>query len=159
MTIDGGGSLRAVTCRSIHLCIAVGLGGTASGAEVTFDPASPQTAVRTPVSHYSDPLVAVSCPSDTQCTAIDPYFGELTFNPSSPTSNGTPTPIGDTSNNATLTAVACASDSRCVVTESNGDVVTFDPATPGNRLDGEHRRQRRRSWWRWPARRAPNAPP
>jgi hypothetical protein len=94
---------------------------------VTFNLNSPGSP--TPVSLGAlGGLIAVACPSVSQCTAIDDVFEELTFNPSSP---GTLTfaDISDiNSTNATYpTTIVCPSVGQCTVVDDSGSELTFDP--------------------------------
>ena len=71
-------------------------------------------------------LTATSCPSSSQCTAVDRLGQEVTFNPQAP---GAPTPVV-LEPGAILTAIACPSTSQCTAATSGGSAVTFDPHSP-----------------------------
>jgi hypothetical protein len=80
-------------------------------------------------------LTGVSCPTATQCTAIDARGGEATFNPRRP---------GHTRRSkiatGSLTSIECVSGSECVAVGRAGQAVTFDPLIPNaetaSRIDG-----------------------
>jgi hypothetical protein len=118
------GGLPGVACPSVSVCAAVDL----TGREVSFDPSS--TPSGNPVRvDAGNPLSSLSCPSATQCTAVDASIGtgvvsgnEVTFDPASP---GSPSPVavgpsGDRS------AVACPTLTQCTTVAGNVQS-TFDP--------------------------------
>jgi hypothetical protein len=79
-------------------------------------------------------LGAVSCPSSTQCTALDGIGQETTFNPRAPGVFGThQVDVG-----AELAAVACPSSTECVAIDTAqqgpqvGQGITFNPTSPGS---------------------------
>ncbi|MGO9750540.1 MAG: hypothetical protein ACLP22_03305 [Solirubrobacteraceae bacterium] len=135
---DASEFLDGVSCPSTTQCTAVeqGLFGCTSD-EVTFDPASPGTPSTVAidqvnpcpvVGHFNPgPMLAVACPSTSQCVAVDSGGREVTFDPVSP---GAPTPT-TIDNGSGLNAVDCPSASECVTTDTAGREVTFDPATSG----------------------------
>src|SRR5207237_836739 len=96
---------------------------TTTAATLTVNaPASP-----TPI----DPagyLYGVACPSTSQCTAVDGYGREVTFDPNNP-GRATPTTIDGP---YALYAVACPSTSQCTAVDAQGGAVTFDPKKPGS---------------------------
>jgi hypothetical protein len=106
---------------------------------VTFDPttgAENATGHKHIVVGYGD-LSAVSCPSTTQCTALD-GLEEVTFDPITGTPNAAGTaPLAAGGFTGSLSGLACLSATQCTAvgghgTSSNiqGVVVSFDPAAP-----------------------------
>jgi hypothetical protein len=82
-TVLAGSS--AFACPSTSQCTVL-----AGGKEETFNPVS-GTAVGTYLIDPASPLISLSCPSATQCTAVDDDGQELTFDPQKPvivTGNG-----------------------------------------------------------------------
>jgi hypothetical protein len=73
------------------------------------------------------PHVMVACPSVSQCTAVDIYGYEVTFDPGSP---GTPTPT--MIDESYPDSLACPSATQCTAVDELGGEVTFDPASPGS---------------------------
>ena len=75
-------------------------------------------------------LVAVACPSTTQCTAIDGSTGvarAATFDPAAPAGVTVATIANDQ-----LYALACPSVTRCVAVDRIGRAIDGDPTTPGS---------------------------
>ena len=70
--------------------------------------------------------VAVSCPSATQCTAIDTIGREVTFAPASGATTSVPRIVDDGSRPQ---ALACPSVTECIAVDSDGREVTFDPTS------------------------------
>ena len=70
----------------------------------------------------------VACPSATQCTVVDAYHGEVTFDPLSP---GFPPPFS-LDRGRSVQSVACRSTSQCTAVDNSGGEVTFDPTSPGS---------------------------
>ena len=65
-----------------------------------------------------------------QCTAVDTSGDEVTFNPStSSTNNYGVTPV-DSSPNRHLTSVSCPSQAECVAVDQGGNEVIFNPENP-----------------------------
>lgn len=120
-----------IVCPATTQCTVVSM---ASGQEITFDPTDPGTP--TPVTidtakyipgqvclmglctNYAA-LVALACPSMTQCTAVDFDGRELTFDPANP---GTPAlmPIDGF-------GLACPTTTQCVTNKTDGLVHEGDP--------------------------------
>ncbi len=131
-----------VACPSPDQCTAI----TNDGHEITFDPASPQTAVPQPISTAW--LTAISCPTVSQCTVVggadslSGYVGyEDTFDPASPTIQ--PEAVIDRADSATrdhpcihvcgnaqLNAVSCATSDECVTLDAASRLLTFNPQAP-----------------------------
>ena len=72
-------------------------------------------------------LDGVSCPTTSQCTAVDGHGREVTFNPQSPAGA-----TGSVVASAALTAVACPAATQCTAVDSQGQQVTFNPQSPGS---------------------------
>ena len=127
-TVDS--DLSGVACPSSTQCTAVG----GNGGEVTFDPTSstPNSTVHTVVDSNPGGRVGglfpfgVACPSSTQCTAVDEFGGEVTFDPTSSTPNST---VHTVDSGQGLTGVACPSSTQCTAVDEFGGEVTFDPTS------------------------------
>jgi hypothetical protein len=76
----------------------------------------------------SQQLRRVSCPSFSQCTAIDIRGQEFTFDPLNP-DTPSPTMIDPA---GVLFTLACPSASQCTTLDEAGSEVAFDPAAPGS---------------------------
>jgi hypothetical protein len=94
-------------------------------------------------------LPSVSCPTTTQCTAVDTLGYESTFDPNpggpSPTSflidtgdplQGAQCPSGGP-DECTLDAVACPSAIECIAVDLNSLEMTFNPSSPTMANSGE----------------------
>lgn len=122
----------AISCPSVTQCTAIG-----GDHAVTFDPTTGKrngAGVKTIGPRKSSALVSVqgprtlrdvSCPSVTQCTAVD-GTKEFTFDPTT----------GTVSNSRRLTrdedlpfALSCVSVKQCTAITNQGNAVTFDPTT------------------------------
>jgi hypothetical protein len=131
--------LGAVACVSTTQCTAVDNDTMLPIAhEVTFDPGT-VTANSPTVRGINDSgrsETAVSCPSAGQCTAVDDYGYEVTFDPTtgaaiagdaagpqSIDTSSSPGPIPQ------INSVSCPSTGQCTAVDGNGYEVTFDPAT------------------------------
>jgi hypothetical protein len=146
-SIDSGGpsatnGLVDVACPSVNQCTAVDSGGY----EVTFDPQLPATPTLAMVNanpaqggvgqYPGSNRQAVACPSIRQCTVVDSYGHEVTFNPLSPGTSIAVT-IDSTSPNGDLEYVACPSAKQCTEIQgfgpqgrTHGAEVTFNPRSP-----------------------------
>jgi hypothetical protein len=118
----GGDGPTAIACASTSRCVLV----DGAGGAVSFSPSDPSAAIRTVL----DPgpgsgLLAVACPSATQCTAIG-ATREWTFDPSNPAAAMTTTI--DTAP-AAATALVCPSVMQCTAVDGSGRETTFDPQT------------------------------
>jgi hypothetical protein len=161
-TIDGTSPLSAIACPSASQCTATdGSGSDVVGHEVTFNPTSPGTPAAVQVDtlpfgyvglsgFYLD-VAGIACPSAGQCTIVDNYGRELTFDPTSP---GTPNAIvadytvadlvGSYPGSYYMVGVSCASTSQCSAIDNVGGEVTFDPSAPSTDVlnpvfvDGSH---------------------
>jgi hypothetical protein len=127
-TIDGGVDLRGISCPSITQCIAVGDAGNPripEAQEVPFNPTAPGTA--TPIGMGVGFGVSfVTCPSASQCTALDLVGQQLTFPPYHEHAHPRVTARID---NGILVAIACPSVLQCTaVLEPGTQEVTFNPA-------------------------------
>lgn len=72
-------------------------------------------------------FTAIACPYDNQCTGVDDFGYEVTFDPQSP---GTPTPVS-IDGAIGLTAVACPTTTQCTAVDAVGNELTFNPQSPG----------------------------
>ena len=127
-TIAPRTSLSGLVCPSASECIAVG-----GGVDATFDPSAPTGAtVNTlePATGSQD-LVAVACPSTSQCTAIDYASGDaVTFNPTA--TGGGSVAAAPVAGNYSLGSISCPSTAQCTTLDRyDGSQHTFNPATPG----------------------------
>lgn len=77
-----------------------------------------------------EPLGAVACPSERQCTAIEPGGREVTFDPGVP---GSTTRVMVDAGGGRPEAIACVSVTQCTLVDDSGREVTFDPTSPGQR--------------------------
>src|SRR5262249_6030939 len=69
----------------------------------------------------------VTCPTTSQCTAIDGTDAVITFNP---TARSTPSKVViDAGAKIGLTALACPSATQCSAIRGAGKEITFDPTT------------------------------
>jgi hypothetical protein len=75
-------------------------------------------------------LTAVSCPSSTQCTGVDDFGYEVTYNPSSTTAGSSQAPVL-IDGSLPLNAVSCPSTTQCTAVDVIGNEVTFSPQSPG----------------------------
>jgi hypothetical protein len=106
--------------------------GHGLGQEVTFGPTSPNTKTVGTIDGGSTALgvTEVTCPSATQCTALDSR-GEVTVDPTEPS-----TPIYQFfSGEAYLFGIACPSADQCTAVDNAGGEVTFHPANLTANLD------------------------
>jgi len=69
---------------------------------------------------------SVACPSATQCTAVDSFGREVTYDPTNP---GDPIPYVLDSGQ-TYVAIVCPTTTECVTVSNNGREVEFDPTAP-----------------------------
>ncbi|HEX5193313.1 MAG TPA: hypothetical protein VFW09_10955 [Solirubrobacteraceae bacterium] len=128
----GSGQWSAIACPSTTQCTTAG-----QNEEATFNPASPAGATRIKLEPTTEHIIDLSCPTATQCTALDAGGGEVTFNPQTP-------PMSQPDRllvaNNTVRAITCVSAAQCTTVAQNGREATFDPAaaTPtitGARID------------------------
>ena len=137
-----GHGISDIACPSRRQCTAVDL----TGDEVTFVPLSrpdphavrlsefPQ-AVDDPAALVSPQTLggggsnttAVSCVSDTECTAVDPGGYEVTANPQSP---GAPLTVKLSPNADGMYGVSCPTRHQCTAVGGRYEA-TFDPTDPG----------------------------
>jgi hypothetical protein len=142
----GSGAVTALSCPSATQCTAVTVNSGGSSGEVTFDPATGIAnaagvkQIEPNVGASGDGVTSVSCPSSTQCTAVDPDGRETTFDPATGAVNPSVTVAPNS------WAVSCPLVTQCTATadipasgithtpDSDGEV-TFDPTT-GTVLSG-----------------------
>ena len=73
--------------------------------------------------HAGQQLSGIACPAVHQCTAVDIYGEQVTFDPSAP---GSATPVA-VDPGGYLTGLDCPSVSECVAVDLEGRAVVFDP--------------------------------
>jgi hypothetical protein len=126
-TIDSGGSLTGVACPTgSKYCTAVDAGGQEVTFERSEEPGSVATVSGPVTIDANGSLRSVACPSETQCTAVDRYGYEVTFDPIS----------GDVVagsfqriDSGSLESVACPAEKQCTAVDFNGYEVTFEPSS------------------------------
>ncbi len=109
-----------LACPSPTLCVIA----DDAGNIVTLSPTDPQNATRTALDPGGS-LVAVACPTATQCTAIS-QTEQWTFDPRDPATHVTATIETGTGQ---ATALACPSTAQCTSVDASGRETTFDPQT------------------------------
>jgi hypothetical protein len=77
-----------------------------------------------------DSLTGVSCPSTTQCTAVDANGNQLTFNPQAVGS-----PTAHSIDTSALHGVSCSSATLCLAVDLAGRAVEFDPQVAGGTVE------------------------
>ena len=120
-----GQAVYSLACPSMTECVGV----SDKGNEVTFNPVDPGTPAPKDL-NAAGSLREVSCPSESQCSAIA-STEEITFNPRSP-EDASRADVGDYE----LESIACPSTEQCTAGESEGDIVTFNPMAPGSAVTG-----------------------
>lgn len=114
--------LRAVSCPSTNLCVAVGERGHAA---ISTDPTGGASAWTQTTIDGGHTLSGISCPSDSFCVAVDSGGNVLT---SSDPSGHEPWSVTHIDEHA-LPAISCASPSLCVAVDEIGDAfVSTNPA-------------------------------
>src|SRR5947209_999086 len=108
----------------------VALNHSGNGQELTLNPTSPGSP--TPVAidgvTSSFTILAVTCPSSTECVSVDAAGGEAGFDPTNPpTTSPSPTSI-DTGQQ--LLGVSCINVNDCVAVDGNGREVSFQGHGP-----------------------------
>jgi hypothetical protein len=122
--------LASVSCPTATQCTAV----EAGAREITFDPTTQSITGQdgngstgpSPIDTTGNRLVSVSCPTATECTAVDQGAFKTTFNPQTGRPNAALTSNID--NGQSLQAVSCPTVSQCTAVDAHGVEVTFDPA-------------------------------
>ena len=121
-----------MSCPSTQQCTVV----DGSGNEVTFDPQTGSVNAAGLVALEGNNgwpaglgvMTSVSCPSATQCTAVDDSGKEVTFNPTTGTVNAAGVSLVDHVDG--LESVSClATESQCTAVDLTGHQVTFTPGT------------------------------
>ncbi|HEX4109541.1 MAG TPA: hypothetical protein VHX88_15500 [Solirubrobacteraceae bacterium] len=102
--------------------VAVGVLATAPASQAQRTWAAPFTIGK----NGSQSLAGVSCPTASQCTAVDGAGQQVTFAPGTTTP---PTPVNIDEGHP-LIAVSCASAAQCTAVGEAGEEVTFDPVSP-----------------------------
>jgi hypothetical protein len=122
--------LASLSCPTATQCTAV----EAGEREITFDPTTQSITGQdgngstgpSRIDTTGNPLVSVSCPTATECTAVDQGAFKTTFNPQTGRPNAAGTSIID--NGQSLQAVSCPIVGQCTAVDTHGVEVTFDPA-------------------------------
>jgi hypothetical protein len=124
-TVDADSGLYNVACPSPTRCVAVGPAGPTGHDEVTFNPEQPRHAIRATIDTRRvsrDGYFGISCPAVTQCTVVDNYGYQVTFNPATPRvfrrTRVDTTGSGD---------VACPAVTECVSVDTRGRLTIFRP--------------------------------
>ncbi len=116
--IDAAANLAGLACPS--RCVA----GDATGHVHVFGPgAGAASTLIDAQAAYS----AVACPALSQCTAMDNFGDEATFDP------GSPAPAATASidpNADVIYGIACPATTQCTAVDDLGQAATFDPAAP-----------------------------
>lgn len=122
--MDGTPILRAVSCASLKLCVAVDDRGNALSSRDPF--ASSGTWSTAQLGHFG--LNAVSCPSESLCVVSDNQGNVLTStNPSGGASTWTATHVSPPA----IDAISCPKVTLCVGVDFSGNVVTSTNPTGG----------------------------
>ncbi len=116
--IDGG--TAAVSCPSVSLCVGVGLGRAA----VASNPAGGTAAWHTSLVDFGE-MTSVSCPSASQCDAVDNVGNVVEMDE----------PLGETigssghdiDGSTSLTGVSCPSEALCLAVDSKGNLLMGTP--------------------------------
>jgi hypothetical protein len=141
-TVSAAQGAHGLACPDAGECVAV----DGDGAVVVFNPGDPAAATA-PVKVDAGEdfgLVAVTCESATQCTAIS-QTKAIDFDPQTLSSAATGTAAGPQAATVApkglLSALACPAGDQCTAVDSLGREVSFDPqtlaATPPVSLDSE----------------------
>jgi hypothetical protein len=122
----GTDSLGDVACPNAGECVAV---GNPTSNEVVFEPTgSGLSGKEAPILQF-DPengLASVTCPTASQCSAVDLLGNVVTFNPLTLAL----TELSTVDGLAETLAIACPSASECTLVDVAGDELTFDPVAP-----------------------------
>lgn len=148
--LDPGNTVGAVTCLPNGDCVAVDALGAGGGQAFTFSPANPgaTTPANTALTDGSTPpktaggflANSLSCPSNTQCDAVDSGGMVWQFDPTTgldPVALGNPvfTPVTSpvaVSAAASANAISCSSTVACDVADSGGNSIVFNPNAPAS---------------------------
>jgi hypothetical protein len=122
--------LASVSCPTATQCTAV----EAGEREITFNPTTQSVTGQdgngsigpSLIDTTGNRLVSVSCPTATECTAVDQGAFKTTFNPQTGRPNAAGTSVID--NGQSLQAVSCPIVGQCTAVDTHGVEVTFDPA-------------------------------
>jgi hypothetical protein len=115
----------AVTCPSSTECVLT----DGAGDVVVFDPTTPSSAVTTTLDPGEDfGLVAVTCVSTMQCTAIS-QTKEWTFDPAVAAGVAAAAPVTIDTAAVFARAVTCPAAGQCTAVDESGHETTFDPQT------------------------------
>jgi hypothetical protein len=117
--VDPGGTLAGIACPTA--CVA----GDTTGHIHTFAP--PGTDGSTILIDAQAAYSAVACPAVSQCTAMDNFGDEATFDPGGTGSTGA---AGVDADADVVYAIACPSATQCTAVDDLGAAATFDPQSP-----------------------------
>jgi hypothetical protein len=125
---------EGIACPSLSECVSFDTGRlgseTDAGGAIAFNPIAPTPTPRVRLTSHERPG-GMSCPSVSQCTAVERGKGtEVTFNPSTSTVSGRTTFFGG----GEATGIACPSPTQCTAVAGTGGgqyEVTFNPQGPG----------------------------
>jgi hypothetical protein len=130
-----------LSCASSTQCVAVGWTSESvehgSARAAVFDPSSPSAATEIALGGEATNATDVSCPSQTECTALVLDFGQnggaraVTFNP---TTGAVKPPVTLASAPLDVRSLACPSTSQC--TAAGFKTVTFDPSSGATKSTG-----------------------
>ncbi|HEY2767716.1 MAG TPA: hypothetical protein VGI76_05630, partial [Solirubrobacteraceae bacterium] len=117
--VDGGHSLRAISCPSLELCVAV---DDAGRAVLSTHPAADSAGSWSVFAiDGSRALTSISCPSVALCIAVDEAGRAIvSTNPSAGAGAWSPVTVDGT---AALTSVSCASAGLCVAADGEGRAI------------------------------------
>jgi hypothetical protein len=118
--IDPHKDLAGIACPS--RCVA----GDATGHVYGFSPTG--GGVTTTLIDAQEAYSVVACPATSQCTAIDNFGDEATFDPGSSSA----APAAPVDRKADIVyGIACPSVTQCTAVDDLGQAVTFNPLSPG----------------------------
>jgi hypothetical protein len=125
-TLPGRGPVSALACPSLRLCTA-----TRVDSQISFDPRAFGRPRPRRADHNGDAtIVAVRCPSRTECVTIDSDGSGVTYDPVTGRVIRRDINVEEVE---ALTALACPTRAQCTATDNNGTMITFDPLA-GRRL-------------------------
>jgi hypothetical protein len=117
--VDPGGTLAGIACPTV--CVA----GDTTGHIHTFAPQG--TGGATILIDAQAAYSAVACPAVSQCTAMDNFGDEATFDPGGSGSAGAASVDADAD---VVYGIACPSATQCTAVDDLGAAATFDPQSP-----------------------------
>jgi alpha-tubulin suppressor-like RCC1 family protein len=122
-----GRTAKAITAGGSHTCAllddgAVRCWGLGTSGQLGYGNTNRVGDDEVPASHG---LLGVSCPSETQCTAVDNIGRHVTFNPAT-SEKRMPVAIA---HGRMLNGVSCPTVTQCTAVDDAGRQVTFDPSS------------------------------